>query len=432
MRVDPITIQSTNWHKDVNTGNAKNCNVQGRRMVQISLSNSNSNSNSAHDLLYQDQQKAMERRAMQEEELLLLHTSKTKTTIMKELKAPKLKIPKEISGTGFGNTSFSNKKKNKGRKKSITTPKERLAIEQAKILQRDGVLRMNDVLSSDLSDRLREYVLQQQTIASKETQQNPKLSKSFYGVENQRQNRCDLQLSLLQGGYASDRTTNKDGDGDSPADIDKDDDDDNDRQSKSHILADVLQELLGQDGTLGPIYEHLVTLDGEFYELASVITDPGSIRQQIHPDLPYQKEPPLYVIFVALQDINENMGPTTFLLKTHTSQQNELFNDYAQKDDQLRNADSRIATLQKGDAVLFDARILHCGNANDVNKGSVRALFNFSFRNPKVTGNLGYPGSIRPGYCGKMTLGDIKDVLTQHGKDGNFDSFAKYGDGLLN
>ena len=108
------------------------------------------------------------------------------------------------------------------------------------------------------------------------------------------------------------------------------------------------------------------------------------------------------------------------------------------KDEQLRKADCRLSTLKKGDAVLFDARILHCGNANHIEKGSDRALFNLSFRNPVVTGNLGYPGSIRPGYCNKMTLRDMKEVLAAAeaaaacGEEGasSDNAFAKYGDGI--
>ena len=196
-----------------------------------------------------------------------------------------------------------------------------------------------------------------------------------------------------------------------------------------HYVADALQELLGKQGTLRALYEKLVTLDGEFYELASVITDPGSIRQQVHPDLPFREEAPLYVIFLALQDVNEYMGPTTFLMKTHTSKENAKFNDYSQKDSQLEAANCCLATLKKGDAVLFDARILHCGNANDPEKGSTRALFNFSFRNPKVTGNLGYEGSIRPGYVGAMTLADLGFALESY-ENGEKEPFAKYSDGL--
>ena len=352
-----------------------------------------STSAAAQDLLYQDQQAAMLRRALKEKELL-------STKKMKELKAPKLKIPAPKAGTGFGGAS----------KKASMSPLQRLASEQAKIVHREGVIRIDNVLSPDLSDKLRDYVLEQQSVAAIETEKDLKLSKAFYGVENQRKSRCDLQLSLLQGGFSAD------GGGD-VSNID------------THVLADALQELLGEDGTLRSLYENLVTLDGEFYELATVITNPGSLRQQVHPDLPHKKDSPLYVIFLALQDVNEFMGPTTFLLRTHTAKENAIFSDQSQKDEQLATANARLATLKKGDAVLFDARILHCGSANDAEKGSDRALFNFSFRNPKVKGYLGYAGSIRPGYVGAMTLGSMGEDLVAY-SEGDINAFAKYGDGL--
>jgi len=330
----------------------------------------------------------MERRALDEKKML----SKAE-----ELKAPKIKIPAQKAGTGFASKGKS--------------PLERLAEAQAKVVHKEGVLRIDNALSPDAADKLREYVLEQQRIAAELTEQDISMSKAFYGVENQRKGRCDLQLSLLRGGYLADR-----GGGDMDS-------------FETHQLADTLQELLGKDGSLRYLYENLVTMEGEFYELASVITDPGSIRQQVHPDLPTKEKAPLYVIFLALQDVNEHMGPTTFLLRTHTKKQNDIFFDHDKRDAQLTKAKSRLATLNKGDAILFDARILHCGNANDGEKGSTRALFNFSFRNPKVTGDLGYEGSIRPGYCGAMNLRDITEMLVEYEKgDGN--PFAKYSDGL--
>ena len=337
----------------------------------------------------------MERRALLEETLL---TSKPKNNPLKELLAPKLKsTPK--SGTGFGSSS-----------KHGNNPKVALAEQQAKVVKRDGVCRIDRALQGDTADRLLAHVLEQQGLALKKTQADAGTSKNFYGVENQRKARCDLQLSLLRGGFAAD---------------------DNEPISDEvdHVLADALQELLGERGTLRYLYEELVTLRGEFYEMAAVVTDPGSNRQQVHPDLPYRDTPPLYVIFLALQDVTIDMGPTSFLLKTHTAKENRKFNDYAQKDDQLVNADCRLSTLKKGDAVLFDARILHCGNANDAKKGQTRALFNFSFRNPEVVADLGYAGSIRPGYVRAMNLGDLAATLKAY-EDGDGQAFDKYGDGL--
>lgn len=350
----------------------------------------------ARELLYQDQQKAMLRRSIYEEELLASGGRKPS-----ELKAPKLKATVQ-SGTGFA--------------APIKDEKTRLAVHQAKVLRKDGVIRIDEALAPKLADQLREYVLEQQALALAATQADPSLSRTFYGVEQSRAHRCDLQLSLLRGGFAAD--------GPDFMTSDKDDD------SPQHVLADVLQKLLGANGSLRAIYEKLVTLEGEFYELGAVVTDPGSNRQVVHPDLPFKDKAPLYVIFLALQDVDEDMGPTSFLVGTQTKKENAKFNDPEQKDEQLTKADCKLSTLKKGDAVSFDARVLHCGNANDPVRGKTRALFNFSFRNPQVTGNLGYDGSIRPGYCQAMTLGDVSDALDSYAK-GDPDPFAKYGSGLL-
>ena len=91
--------------------------------------------------------------------------------------------------------------------------------------------------------------------------------------------------------------------------------------------------------------------------------------------------------------------------------------DMKLKNTQLSKSDCRLSCIKKGDAVVFDARILHCGNANN-SVDKARALFNFSFRNPKVTGNLGYDGSIRPGYCQAMSLADVGDALLAY-ENGN-------------
>jgi hypothetical protein len=345
---------------------------------------------SASDLLYEDQQNALERQALHEESLL---SSKSR-----ELIAPKV-TPRAQAGTGFG-----------GGKSKKQNSHSWLAIEQAKVLEQEGVIRIDQVLSNCVADQLRAHILEQQIVAQTRTEDDPSTSHSYYGIENRRKNRCDLQLSLLQGGYKADHGGVVNGD-------------------EPNLVAEALQELLGTNGSIRQLYEHLVTLQGEFYELAALVTNPGSQRQTVHPDLPFKEKAPLYVIFIALQDVTLAMGPTSFLLRTHTKEKNEKFNIQSEKDQLLEKAENRFSTLKKGDAVVFDARILHCGNANDPIDGSTRVLFNFSFRNPQVTGNLGYPGSIRPGYCGALTLQDIDDALVLYGAGDN-NPFATYSDGL--
>ena len=245
------------------------------------------------------------------------------------------------------------------------TSTQRLAAQQAKELAKDGVIRIDNAVGADTCDRLRNHILRQQQLADIATSKNIESSEAYYGVENRRKNRCDLLLSLV------------------PNEEDKDHD--------CNVILDTLQEVLGAKGSLRPIYEELVSNQGEFYEFAGIITNPGSDRQQIHPDLPHREEAPLYVIFLALQDITLPMGPTTFLLGTQSRKERDKFDDPSKKDEQLKNATSRVVLLNKGDSVLFDARILHCGNADvDFDNDSMRVMFNFSFRNPKETGKLGY------------------------------------------
>lgn len=337
---------------------------------------------SATDLLYQDQQDAKARRAADEQ---LLLGDNIQPLLAREMKEAPIK-----RGSGFG-----------AGKRDTRSPAQRLAVQQAKLMKKDGVMRIDNALDGETCDRLRRHVLQQQEMADVATAENEAVSEDYYGVENRRKNRCDLLLSLVA--Y----------------------EDDNDKD----ITTDVLQRILGADGTLRAVYEELVTAGGELYELAAVITNPGSDRQQVHPDLPFRKVAPLYVIFLALQDTTEAMGPTTFLLGTHTKKERDKFDNYQLKDEQLANAKPRLALLKKGDAVLFDARILHCGNANEPEGGSTRAMFNFSFRNPKEIGNLGYCGSMRPGYVGKISLGDVGDAL-ENIDAGLPNPFSRYGDGL--
>ena len=162
--------------------------------------------------------------------------------------------------------------------------------------------------------------------------------------------------------------------------------------------------------------------------MAATITYPGSARQMVHPDLPHQRHSPLYVVFLALQDISEDMGPTTFFPGSHSKKARDKFDDRSTRD-KLLQAPHVLATIRKGDAVCFDARILHCGGGNDALLGSSRVLFNFSFRNPKAPGDMGYKASVRPAYEAMMNLGQLGDHLDEY-KEGNMDPFARYGNGV--
>ena len=179
---------------------------------------------SASDLLYQDQQAARARRAAVEADLLGPN--------IKPLTAPKAKKAPVKRGSGFGAASSDKR-----------TPQQRLAAQQRKIVDKDGVLRIDNALDGPTCDRLRDYVLRQQRLADEETAKNADVSTEYYGVENRRKNRCDLLLSFVA-------------------------DEDTEEADRS-IVPDVLNKILGDDGTLRPIYDELVGPDGEFYEVSS-------------------------------------------------------------------------------------------------------------------------------------------------------------------
>jgi hypothetical protein len=278
-----------------------------------------------------------------------------------------------------------------------------LKSEWENVLDRDGVVRIDSVLCPDVADALRYSFEDQKILAWFAGMEGAEAAagRVFYG-QKQNEKMCDLQLSMLRGGFAGDNAKNV-------------------SDTERHILADVLQDVLGPSGTLTSLCENLVTSEGELYEMAALVTDPGNEVEQekVQSILPVQGSSdtaPLYCILLALQDVDENMGPMTFFMNTHSSGESP-------------DVPCRISTMKKGDAILFDARISFSSNANDAQNGSTSTMLNISFRNPQVQGDLEYVGSLRPGYRGAMNLGDLTGALLAYGNgDGN--AFEKYGDGI--
>ena len=133
----------------------------------------------------------------------------------------------------------------------------------------------------------------------------------------------------------------------------------------------------------GPIFQCDCSLDG----LMALLVGPHRLlrRQCIHADtihLPCPQYPdvsadPLYTFFVALQDVEDNMGHTTFLPQTHTSQAHVLWNSpQRQKEKFIESSPAAISSLKRGDIAVFDSRVLHCGCANTSDKR--RVLFYFT------------------------------------------------------
>lgn len=58
--------------------------------------------------------------------------------------------------------------------------------------------------------------------------------------------------------------------------------------------------------------------DAKFSELSCIISDAGAPRQPLHPDTHWEDIPPIFSVFLALQDIDEAMGEPTCLKYRHS------------------------------------------------------------------------------------------------------------------
>ena len=121
--------------------------------------------------------------------------------------------------------------------------------------------------------------------------------------------------------------------------------------------------------------------DALLYELAALVSLPGSRRQIVHADLPYSDESAvddgILTAFCALQDIDRSMGPTLYLPGTHTADAHAAFFTYdnfdlyvdsgdggrAEDDEDAARTEAALdalgacrATLGAGDVSLYDGR----------------------------------------------------------------------------
>lgn len=148
-------------------------------------------------------------------------------------------------------------------------------------------------------------------------------------------------------------------------------------------VVDALVEALK---VLGPFIRgvyHSTLQSDELYlnELGAIRSTEGAPRQPLHSDTPWadnEGEPSILTMFVALQDVDEQMGPTMFLPGTHLNEpvQAEMIGT-PQKANVLRSSPRRLGIMPAGACTLYDSRLIHAGGANDSPRG--RWLFHASF-----------------------------------------------------
>ena len=323
--------------------------------------------------LYEVQEKLIIDRGALEEELM----ADTYTL----LEANKPKVRGVGSGGGFGGAGSS------------TAGLKAEGKAHAKVLKNDGVVRIDSILPESIVDELREFVFQLREEAEQDVADGSMKRTHRFANVLLKTNRCDLTIPL------------------GPEIVTK-------ALCNAFLKSPIryaIEALLGKEALL--------------YELSCLISYPGSQRQVVHPDTPYgafgglaPKEPVLYTCFIALQDIRMDMGATVWLPGTHTKDAHAQFKDEqsdaegedSPKDKLLRTTPSVLGVLPKGACAIFDSRLLHCGGANQ-SLDDPRALFYFSFKNPKI-GNPGNPGSIRPELVSKLPLSVLCEELESYSK----------------
>ncbi len=143
-------------------------------------------------------------------------------------------------------------------------------------------------------------------------------------------------------------------------------------------VAAALQELLG--GSLGNVFRSTFDgrVDAPVVELSALVSDSGAVCQPLHQDTTMEVQ--TYTAFVALQDIDERMGPTLLLPGSHTEIAHRLFDHPTTKDEFISEREVKLGTMTQGDVVIMDSRCIHAGGANSSDRR--RVLFYFTMRHP--------------------------------------------------
>lgn len=196
------------------------------------------------------------------------------------------------------------------------------------ILQQEGVVRINKVVSDETIVSLRQYIDEELDRNVKDTASGKISEQARFARVLLKHNRWDMSLPF------------------------------DEEENGADIVMQALWELLGDSesperGTVGHVIESTLTSDAQLHELSSLISDPNSDRQIIHPDVAHQGEMqkrtgPFVTCFVSLQDVDREMGPTEFLPRTHTEEHHLRLNDYNLRDEMLRNAPSKLSLLSAG------------------------------------------------------------------------------------
>ena len=278
-------------------------------------------------------------------------------------------------------------------------------------LEAHGVVRVNSAITDGMASELLGWVNKSLDAALAETQGHEEFGEAWqarFGDVLKGRNRHDVKLSL---GTPQVRTA--------------------------------LSTLLS---TLGPAIAASLGDDALLYELAALISLPGSRRQPVHADIPISDErrtdagATILTAFCALQDIDATMGPTLFLPATHNAEAHADFFTYEtfdlvfdsgddEEDEAEQEEDRELAArtaalleswsacraeLGAGDVALYDGRCLHAGDANTSPRQ--RVLFYCSFATAEHA-RTSTRGTILDDLRGKHALSDWREWTWSSSED---------------
>jgi hypothetical protein len=326
-------------------------------------------------------------------------------------------------GFGVGTKKAGGKKK---KNKKAPAPKKSLAAAppmeegpSAEVLalthaiREDGLVRIDNVLSAQKADDLRNYLIDLRKRA-KEDVETGKIedSQQRFADVLLNQNRCDLKIPL---GPKAVHEALLDVLNDEKAKADKSNQKADGGVANPSLVRNVIEGVFDHYNTQ-PNSSSPTGSMASLWELNCFMSNSGARRQLVHadcvcldaiPGLDHTDtnsasesagEPILLTCFIALQDIDLSMGPTVFMPKTHNIRSHNVFfetgrdpdstkdDSNSPKNDLLKSSKSIVgAPLPRGSCILFDPRVLHCAGANECSDpDKTRALFYMTFKNPKV------------------------------------------------
>lgn len=226
-----------------------------------------------------------------EQEKMLVERGKFEGELLSKSSHPAIPLEANVvkgasGGGGFGGGGGGSAKK---------TLLKTQAKSHAKVLKEQGVVRIDNVLPKDLADSIRKRVYEMRKESEELVQSGALPSLARFADVLLKENRCDMTIPLGSGS------------------------DDETEEWVAQALASVLV-----DSPVGSTFESLLGSKAILREWSCLMSDPSSNRQVMHPDAPYQEESVLYTCFIALQDIELDMGPTTWMVSAETASILEL------------------------------------------------------------------------------------------------------------